>query len=155
MRIVPWRSLRLRLIVLLVLVGGLCLTAATALEIPPVDRARRAEPPRAGPHPWPRRSTSCSDRSGAAPISGTSITGSAELARTHRNVADIEILLPVRDQWRLLGSSGRATPTEPIALDRLAMELDQPMWQLLPGSSHLGSRSPLPPRPTRDRRHPA
>jgi methyl-accepting chemotaxis protein len=44
----------------------------------------------------------------------------------------------VRDQWRLLGSSGRAAPTEPIALDRLAMELDQPMWQLLPGSSHLG-----------------
>jgi len=62
----------------------------------------------------------------------------AELARTHRNVADIEILLPVGRRWRLLGSSGRATPTEPIALDRLAMELDEPIWQLLPGSSHLG-----------------
>src|SRR5262249_11533979 len=45
---------------------------------------------------------------------------------------------PVGDQWRLLGSSGRARPAEPIALDRLAMELDRPMWELLPGSAHLG-----------------
>ncbi|MCC6848390.1 MAG: HAMP domain-containing protein [Deltaproteobacteria bacterium] len=137
MRIVPWRSLRLRLIVLLVLSVVCVLAAATALEI--------------------RLSTRLAERNlqeraltlaKEIDILLGSLWGRtdlrnfhhrlAELARTHRNVADIEILLPVRDQWRLLGSSGRATPTEPIALDRLAMELDQPIWQLLPGSSHLG-----------------
>lgn len=137
MRIVPWRSLRLRLIVLLVLSVVCVLTAATILEI--------------------RLSTRLAERNlqeraltlaKEIDILLGSLWGRtdlrnfhhrlAELARTHRNVADIEILLPVRDQWRLLGSSGRAAPTEPIALDRLAMELDQPIWQLLPGSSHLG-----------------
>lgn len=136
-RILPWRSLRLRLIVLLVLSVVCVLAAATALEI--------------------RLSTRLAERNlqeraltlaKEIDILLGSLWGRtdlrnfhhrlAELARTHRNVADIEILLPVRDQWRLLGSSGRATPTEPIALDRLAMELDQPIWQLLPGSSHLG-----------------
>lgn len=109
MRIVPWRSLRLRLIVLLVLSVVCVLAAATALEI--------------------RLSTRLAERNlqERALTLGKEIDillGSlwgrtdlrnfhhrlAELARTHRNVADIEILLPVRDQWRLLEAPGERPP---------------------------------------------
>lgn len=137
LRIAPWRSLRFRLIVLLVVSVMAIIAAATAIEI--------------------RLSTRLAERN----LQERALTLAkeidillgalwgrtdfrnfhhrmAELARTHRNVADVEIILQVRNQWRLLGSSGRAMPTEPIALDRLAMKLDQPLWQLLPGSSHLG-----------------
>jgi two-component system NtrC family sensor kinase len=137
MRILPWRSLRLRLVVLLVLSVVSVLAVATALDI--------------------RLSTRMAERNlqeraltltKEIDILLGSLWGRTdlrnfhhrlgELARQHRNVADIEILLPVGDQWRLLGSSGRARLAEPIPLDRLAMELDRPIWQLLPGSSHLG-----------------
>lgn len=137
MRLFPWRSLRLRVVALLVLTVVLVLAAATALDI--------------------RLSTRIAERNlqeraltlaKEIDILLGSLWGRTdlrnfhhrlgELARTHRNVADIEILLPVGNQWRLLGSSGRARPAEPIALDRLAMELDRPMWELLPGSAHLG-----------------
>ena len=137
MRIVAWRSLRLRLIVLLVLSVVCVLAAATAFEIRLSTRVAERN--------LQERALTLAKE---IDILLGSLWGRtdlrnfhhrlAELARTHRNVADIEILLPVRDQWRLLGSSGRAAPTEPIALDRLAMELDQPIWQLLPGSSHFG-----------------
>ncbi len=132
-----WRSLRLRLVALLMLSVVSVLAAATALDI--------------------RLSTRMAERNlqeraltltKEIDILLGSLWGRTdlrnfhhrlgELARTHRNVADIEILLPVGDRWRLLGSSGRARPAEPIPLDRLAMELDRPIWELLPGSSHLG-----------------
>ena len=99
MRILPWRSLRLRLIVLLVTSVVCVLAAATALEI--------------------RLSTRLAERNlqeraltlaKEIDILLGSLWGRtdlrnfhhrlAEFARTHRNVADIEILLPVRDQWR-------------------------------------------------------
>ena len=137
MRVLPWRSLRFRLIVLLVGSVTVIIAAATAVEI--------------------RLSTRLAERN----LQERALTLAKEidlllgalwgrtdfrnfhhrmagLARTHRNVADVEILIQVRNRWLLLGSSGRATPTEPLSIDRLAMELDQPIWQLLPGSSHLG-----------------
>jgi two-component system NtrC family sensor kinase len=133
----PWRSLRLRLIALLVLSVIAVLTAATALEI-------RLSTRFAEQNLRERALTLAKE----IDILLGSLWGRTdlrnfhhrlgELARTHRNVADIEILLPIRNEWHLLGSSGRARPTEPIALDRLAIELDRPIWQLLPGSSHLG-----------------
>jgi two-component system NtrC family sensor kinase len=137
MRVVPWRSLRFRLIVLLVLSVVCVVAAATALEIRLSTRmAERNLQERA------LTLTKEIDILLGSLWGRTNLRNFhhrlADLARTHRNVADIEILLPVGDEWRLLGSSGRAKPTEPIALDRLAMELDQPIWQLLPGSSHLG-----------------
>lgn len=137
MRHLPWRSLRLRLIVVLVLTVISVLAAATALEIRLSTRlAEQNLQERA------LTLTKEIDILLGALWGRTDLRNFhhrlAELARTQRNVADIEILLPVRNQWHLLGSSGRARPTEPIALDRLAMELDQPIWQLLPGSSHYG-----------------
>jgi two-component system, NtrC family, sensor kinase len=137
MRVLFWRSLRLRLIVLCVLAVLAVLTASTAVEIQ--LSTRMAE-------------QNLRERALTLAKEIDILLGSlwgrtdlrnfhhrlGDLARTHRNVADIEILLPVRNRWHLLGSSGRARPTEPIALDRLAMELDKPIWQLLPGSSHLG-----------------
>ncbi len=133
----PWRSLRLRLIALLVLTVICILTAATALEI-------RLSTRMAEQNLRERALTLAKE----IDILLGSLWGRTdlrnfhhrlgELARTHRNVADIEILLPIQNEWHLLGSSGRARPTQPIALDRLAIELDRPIWQLLPGSSHLG-----------------
>jgi signal transduction histidine kinase len=137
MRSSPWRSLRVRLIALLVVSVICVVAAATAVEI--------------------RLSTRLAERNVQERALSLAkeidiVLGSlwgrtdlryfhhrlADLARTHRNVADIEILISVRNEWRLLGAQGRAQRAEPIALDRLAMELDQPIWQLLPGSSHLG-----------------
>jgi signal transduction histidine kinase len=132
----PWRSLRFRLIALLVL-SVICVVAgATALEISLSTRlAERNVQERA------------LGLAKEIDIVLGSIWGRSDmryfhhrvtdLARTHRNVADIEILVQLGNQWRLL-TPGRAKRAEPIALDRLAMELDQPIWQLLPGSSHLG-----------------
>jgi signal transduction histidine kinase len=136
-RILPWRSLRLRLVLLLVLSVVSVLAVATALDIRLSTRVAERN--------LQERALTLAKE---IDILLGSLWGRTdlrnfhhrlgELARTHRNVADIEILLPVGDQWRLLGSSGRARPAEPIALDRLAMELDRPMWELLPGSAHLG-----------------
>ena len=135
--VAPWRSLRVRVIALLVLSVVAVLTAATALEI-------RLSTRFAEQNLRERALTLAKE----IDILLGSLWGRTdlrnfhhrlgELARTHRNVADIEILLPIQNEWHLLGSSGRARPTEPIALDRLAIELDRPIWQLLPGSSHLG-----------------
>lgn len=137
MRILLWRSLRLRLVALLVLSVVSVLAAATALDIGLSTRmAERNLQERA------LTLTKEIDILLGSLWGRTDLRNFhhrlGELARTHRNVADIEILLPVGDQWRLLGSSGRARPAEPIPLDRLAMELDRPIWELLPGSSHLG-----------------
>jgi len=137
MRIFPWRSLRLRLVLLLVLSVVSVLAAATALDIRLSTRVAERN--------LQERALTLAKE---IDILLGSLWGRTdlrnfhhrlgELARTHRNVADIEILLPVGNQWRLLGSSGRARPAEPIALDRLAMELDRSLWELLPGSAHLG-----------------
>ncbi len=137
MRIFPWRSLRVRLIVLLGLTVVSVLAAATALDIRLSTRVAERN--------LQERALTLAKE---VDILLGSLWGRTdlrnfhhrlgELARTHRNVADIEILLPVGNQWRLLGSAGRARPAEPIALDRLAMELDRSMWELLPGSNHLG-----------------
>lgn len=137
MRLLPWRSLRVRLVVLLGLTVVIVLAAATALDIRLSTRVAERN--------LQERALTLAKE---VDILLGSLWGRTdlrnfhhrlgELARTHRNVADIEILLPVGNQWRLLGSSGRARPVEPIALDRLAMELDRPMWELLPGSNHLG-----------------
>ena len=137
MRLFPWRSLRVRLIVLLGLTVVSVLAAATALDIRLSTRVAERN--------LQERALTLAKE---VDILLGSLWGRTdlrnfhhrlgELARTHRNVADIEILLPVGNQWRLLGSSGRAQPAEPIALDRLAMELDRSMWELLPGSNHLG-----------------
>ena len=137
MPLFPWRSLRVRVIALLVLSVVGVLTAAMALDI-------RLSTRMAERNLQERALTLAKE----IDILLGSLWGRTdlrnfhhrlgELARTHRNVADIEILLPVGDEWRLLGSSGRARPAEPIPLDRLAMELDRPLWELLPGSAHLG-----------------
>jgi two-component system, NtrC family, sensor kinase len=137
MRAFPWRSLRFRLILLLVLSVIGVVAGATAVEIRLSTRMAQRN--------LQERALSLAKE---IDIVLGSLWGRtdlryfhhrlADLARTHRNVADIEILLNVRNEWRLLGASGRAKRAEPIALDRLAMELDQPIWQLLPGSSHLG-----------------
>jgi two-component system NtrC family sensor kinase len=138
MRILPsWRSLRLRLVLLLAVSVVGVLVAATALNIRLSTRVAE--------HNLQERALTLAKE---IDILLGSLWGRTdlryfhhrlgELARTHRNVADIEILLPVGNQWRLLGSSGRARPAEPIALDRLAMKLDRSLWELLPGSSHLG-----------------
>jgi signal transduction histidine kinase len=137
MRTFPWRSLRVRVVALLVLSVVGVLTAATALDIRLSKRVAERN--------LQERALTLAKE---IDILLGSLWGRTdlrnfhhrlgELARTHRNVADIEILLPVGDEWRLLGSSGRARPAEPIPLDRLAMELDRPLWELLPGSAHLG-----------------
>jgi len=134
---ISWRSLRLRLILLLVLSVVSVLAAAIALDIRLSTRVAERN--------LQERALTLAKE---IDILLGSLWGRTdlrnfhhrlgELARTHRNVADIEILLPVGNGWRLLGSSGRASPAEPIALDRLAMELDRSVWELLPGSSHLG-----------------
>lgn len=137
MPLFPWRSLRVRLIALLVVSVISVVAAATAVEIQLSTRLAEQN--------VQERALSLAKE---IDIVLGSLWGRtdlryfhhrlADLARTHRNVADIEILISVRNEWRLLGARGRATKAEPIALDRLAMELDQPIWQLLPGSSHLG-----------------
>jgi signal transduction histidine kinase len=137
MRNFPWRSLRFRLIALLVLSVIGVVAGATAVEISLSTRlAERNVQERA------------LGLAKEIDIILGSIWGRSDmryfhhrvtdLARTHRNVADIEILLSTRNRWRLLTPGRSSKPAEPIALDRLAMELDQPVWQLLPGSSHLG-----------------
>ena len=137
MQILRWRSLRFRLILLLILTVIGVLALSTALDIRLSTRMAEGV--------LQERALTLAKE---IDILLGSLWGRTdlrnfhhrlgELAKTQRNVADIEILLPVGNQWRLLGSSGRARPARPTALDRLAMDLDRPTWELLPGGSHLG-----------------